>query len=493
MQSKEQSPVQSKEQSTRELTKRAILFAGVSSGSGKTTVTTGILSALKARGIDLSAFKCGPDYIDPMFHRHVLGLPSFNLDPYFLEGESLRNLFVRRAREFSVIEGVMGYYDGVGTAGDYSTYSVASRIGVPVVLVVNAEGMATSVGAVIRGFRDFRKDSGVCGVIFNCVSPMMYPFLKKVAEDAGVRAYGFLPKDESVAFESRQLGLNTDIDSDVLQQRLSKLKELTERFIDLDALLSIGGEILPSEADSESECRSDCGVDFKADCGTEIERELPIPQCEAENGRRPTIAVAKDKAFCFLYEENLECLRKYGANIVFFSPMEDDALPDADGIYLPGGVPERYLKDLSANGSMLRSVKEAVGRGTPTVAECGGFLYLHREIDGIPMAGVLEGSAYRTEKLQRFGYIEMTAKRDNVLCKTGERIRSHEFHYYESSEPGDGFSVARARGGEAYSAAVLSDRLYAGFPHLYFGANEAFAENFVKAAAAYSNFVRIQK
>lgn len=481
--------------------RKAVLFAGVSSGSGKTTVVTGILAALKRRGVDVSAFKCGPDYIDPMFHRQVLGLPSFTLDPFFLEPNALREAFTVHSREYSVIEGVMGYYDGVGTEGEYSTYTVARTLGVPVVLVVNASGMATSVGALLKGFRDFRPDSGISGVVFNQCSPMMYPFLKKVAADVGVEAFGFLPKDGKISIESRHLGLRTDVDSAEMAERLEKLSELAEKHIDLDGILALaarnphpdcnfGLDFDPDLLTGQSEGRHGDGmIDEGARNSDGASRGKGQESAEPGASIRvaaPVIAVARDEAFCFLYEENIEILRGYGAEVRYFSPLRDHALPDADAIYLPGGYPELHLERLSRNRTMLESIREAVGRGTPTIAECGGFMYLHGEIDGMPMVGAIEGKAFRTRRLQRFGYITITAQKDNLLCKAGESIRSHEFHYYDSTRAGSDFEVRRARGGEPYRAVIATESMYAGFPHLYFGARPAFAKNFVEAARRFS-------
>lgn len=449
--------------------KKAVLIAGVSSGSGKTTVVTGILSALKTRGIDVSAFKCGPDYIDPMFHRQVLGLPSFNLDPFFLEEGGLKENFFGHAREYSIVEGVMGYYDGVGTEGRYSTHTVAKTLHLPVILVINASGMATSAGAMIKGFREFRGDSGIAGVIFNQCSPMMYPFLKQVAGDVGIEAFGFLPREEGISVESRHLGLRTDVSSDEVKKKLERLRVLTETHIDLDGILRI------------SESRILCASpSFPPEDNKPDSRAARLPE------RPPVIAVARDEAFCFLYEENIEILAETGAEIRYFRPLHDRELPKADALYLPGGYPELYADALSKNRSMLTSVRRAVGCGMPTIAECGGFLYLHRELDGYTMAGVIDAAAYKTPKLQRFGYIELEAKHDNLLCKQGERIRSHEFHYYDSSAAGSDFSVMRARGGQPYAAGYATDSMYAGFPHLYFGARRSFAERFVAAARRFA-------
>lgn len=436
-----------------------ILIAGSNSGCGKTTVTLAILAALRARGIPLSSFKCGPDYIDPMFHRTVLGLASYNLDPFFSSGQQLRLRLGGASNTFSVIEGVMGYYDGVGPAGEFSTHTVAAETQTPVVFVVNVKGMHTSVGAVLRGFCSYRPNSCIKGVIFNGASAMLYPTLKELALTEGLQPLGYLPTDQSVSVGSRHLGLVTAGEIEDLQQRLNRLGQLAEQSLALDEILALGA----------------------------LATALPHPDKAASSAPNVSIAVARDEAFCFLYEENLDLLRKLGCELCFFSPLQDRSLPaGVGGLYLPGGYPELYTDRLSQNNSMLSSVKEAIDSGMPTIAECGGFLYLHHTLDGAHLAGTLDCAAYKTEKLQRFGYVTLTANGDNLLCRKGERIRGHEFHYYDSSDCGRGFTAAKPRSEKSWPCAHISSSLYAGFPHLYFPSNPQFAENFAQKAAQYA-------
>lgn len=439
-----------------------VLIAGTNSGCGKTTVSIALLAALKRRGLGMSAFKCGPDYIDPMFHRAVLGVPSCNLDPFFCGSEMLRQVFARHAAEMSVIEGVMGYYDGIGEDGDASTYDVASAVDAPVLLVVNARGMYTSAGAVIRGFKDFRPDSRIKGVIFNGVSGMVYAGLKGIAEKAGVRAYGYLPKVPEAEIGSRHLGLITAAEIEDLQARIAVLASKAEECIDIDGIIELA-RTAPEIARAEGQV------------------------ADIAFARRIPIAIAKDQAFCFIYQENIEALQEAGFEPVWFSPLKDAALPEGvQALYLPGGYPELYLKELSENVPMLRSIKSAVVSGLPTFAECGGFMYLHESIDGYPMAGAIPCKAYRTEKLQRFGYVTLTAQADNMFCRAGGSIRAHEFHYYDSEDPGSGFKAAKPTGKRGWECVHAGETLYAGFPHLYLPANPEFAKNFAEKAAGYA-------
>ncbi|HWR23798.1 MAG TPA: cobyrinate a,c-diamide synthase [Feifaniaceae bacterium] len=438
--------------------KGRILIAGTHSGCGKTTVTLAILSALKARELPLAAFKCGPDYIDPMFHREALGVFSRNLDPFFCTAGQLRAALAEQSDEFSVIEGVMGYYDGAGPEGAFSTYGVARDTETPVILVINAKGMYASAGALLRGFMGFKRQSNVRGVIFNGVPQGHYEGLKQIAMDAGAVPLGFLPYERELSIGSRHLGLVTAGEIGDLQGKLRALGALAQEYIDIGGVLA-----LAASAPTLNE---------------KVQKISPIANVR--------VAVARDAAFCFLYEENLALLRALGCELCFFSPLSDTALPKNIGaLYLPGGYPELHLVALAENAAMRSAVKTAVENGLPTLAECGGFLYLHDSLDGFPVAGVIPAKAYKTEKLQRFGYVTLTAKQGNLLCEAGESIRAHEFHYDESEFCGGAFTAQKPNG-RAWDCIHASESLWAGFPHLYFPANASFAERFVRKANDYA-------
>ncbi len=437
-----------------------VLIAGTNSGCGKTTVTCALLSVLKRRGLDVRAFKCGPDYIDPMFHRKVIGVPSYNLDPFFCNKEQLRDSLSLRGGDIAVVEGVMGFYDGIGTEGHASTYEIAKSTSTPVILIVNAKGMYTSAGAILRGFSEYKPENNICGVIFNGVSPMMYESLKKIAESAGVKPLGCLPSDETISVGSRHLGLITAEEIEDIRIKIDRLGELAEKYFDIDGIISLaaGAERLePSE------------------------KAAPLE-------KHVRVAVAKDEAFCFMYEENIELLKQLGCEICFFSPIHDKKLPEnISGLWLPGGYPELYLDKLSKNREMLSAVNSSISSGLPTVAECGGFLYLHKSLDGYPMAGAIEAEAFKTKKLQRFGYITLTAKKDNLFCRAGEKINAHSFHYYESSDNGNSFIAEKPFSDRNFCCVHASETLYAGFPHIYLPSNPSFAEAFVEKAEKFAN------
>ncbi len=442
-----------------------ILIAGTGSGCGKTTVTSAVLRALQRRGVPLRAFKCGPDYIDPMFHTAVLGIPSRNLDLFFEDGTGVRGQLARALPPgaVGVMEGVMGFYDGIsGTTDTASAAHLARVAGTPAVLVARPKGQSLSLAAMLKGFREFAPNTAA-GVILNGVSHGMYPFYREIAEKSGLKVYGYLPELPEASIPERHLGLVTAQEMERLQEKLDLLAGAAEDGIDLDGLLTLAR-----------------GASALAD-----ETAPLLPACK----QRLRVAVARDTAFCFYYEDNLDVLRALGAEIVPFSPLLDAGLPPGiDGLYLGGGYPELHAARLAGNASMREAVRRAVSGGLPTIAECGGFLYLHETLsgaDGIPypMAGVLPGGARLTTQLQNFGYVTLTAQRPSLLADEGQSIRAHEFHYACAPDCGGAFRAEKPNG-RAWDCVQATDTLYAGFPHLYFRSNLDFAARFLRACAA---------
>jgi cobyrinic acid a,c-diamide synthase len=443
-----------------------LLVAAPASGSGKTAVTCGLLAALAKRGLSPCAFKCGPDYIDPMFHRAVLGVDSHNLDLFLCGEERLRILYERHASGHgaAVCEGVMGFYDGVGgSTTQASPWHLASVLDLPVLLVVRPKGASLTLAAQIKGLYTFRENSRIRGIFLNDCSPMLFRSLAPMLErETGLPVLGYLPHMEEAAIESRHLGLYTAGEIEGLRQRVDILAQKLEETTDLDWLLELFG-------------------------GRERKSAPKSPQAAV----KARIAVARDKAFCFLYEETLEALRDAGAELVEFSPLADSALPEKiGGLYLPGGYPELYAAQLSQNEAMRADIKQAVLVGLPTVAECGGFLYLGQSLeDGtgtpFPMVGALPGNGTKGEKLVRFGYARMTAKKDNLLFSKGESVPVHEFHYWDSTQNGEDFHVEKPVSGRCWQGGFGTKSLYAGFSHLYFWGEPRLSERFVEAASQY--------
>lgn len=445
-----------------------LLLAAPASGGGKTTMVCAVLQVLKDRGADPVAFKSGPDYIDPMFHAAVLGVPAHNLDLFLMgEGAVRRSLAVHGSGHgLSLLEGAMGFYDGMGLSERGSAYDLARTTGTPVVLVLDVRGQALTAAALVKGMAAFRPDAPIRGVLFNRCSPMLYPQLKEAVErETALPVLGYLPHLPECTLESRHLGLVTAGELTNLQETLHKLAREAEETIDLKGLLALGQSAPALEIPS---------------------RTLPDPPA-----RRPTIAVAKDRAFCFYYADALSLLEELGAELAEFFPLEDHALPEGcSGLYLGGGYPELYAEQLSRNTALLEQIRRAVADGMPTVAECGGFLYLHRHLAGAdgaeaPLAGVFPGRAWNRGKLGRFGYVTLTARKGGLLCEEGETLPAHEFHYWESDGPGGDFHAQKPLSGRNWDCAYHTPTLYAGFPHLHFGGCPEAAARFVAACARY--------
>ena len=436
-----------------------ILLAGTNSGCGKTTAVCALLQALVNRGLKTGAMKCGPDYIDPMFHSRIIGAESGNLDAFFYSENTMNYLLSKHAsgKDVTVLEGVMGYYDGIGLdSPSASTYQVASCTHTPVVLVVGAAGAALSVLAVIQGFLDFLPDNQIRGVILNRCSPMAYAGLAKAIcqrFDGRVQPLGYLPNLPQCSLESRHLGLVTAAEVENLHQKLALLAEQAEESLDIPGLLALAASAEPISC-----------------------QPVTVPQ-----GPPVRIAVAKDRAFCFYYGENLQLLQELGAQLVYFSPLTDTALPeDVDGLYLGGGYPELSARQLAENVPLRKALRQALEDGLPCLAECGGFMYLCRDIAGEPMVDFLPGRCYDNGKLTRFGYVTLETQQDSLFGPAGMTIPAHEFHRWDATDTGEAF-LAQKPSGRSWRCAFANDRLYAGFPHIPFYANPETARNFYEA------------
>lgn len=448
-----------------------LLIAAPASGAGKTTLTCGLLRLLASDGLRPAALKCGPDYIDPQFHRRLTGAASGNLDAYFTDAPTCAALLARAAQgcEVAVLEGAMGYYDGVvgaGTTG--SAYEVARATETPVVLVVGARGASLTLAATIRGIATFRPDARIAGVILNGCAPALCERLRPELErEAGVPVLGCVPRDERFSLPSRHLGLVSPADVADLSERIDGLAATLRQTLDVDALLEIA--------------RSAPNLVVKpytTSCITDA---------------RPRIAVARDAAFSFYYEENLRMLADLGAELAFFSPLADEALPAGTcGLYLGGGYPELHARELASNAAMRSAARTlaraAMAGGAPVLAECGGFMYLLDELvdegdAAWPMAGALPGVARREGRLRHFGYVELTTREPSLLGPAGTRVRAHEFHYWHATDEGASCVAAKPTGAASWPCLVARGNLLAGYPHVFFPAHPALAERFVRAAA----------
>ena len=441
------------------------LLAAPRSGSGKTTMTCALLMALKRRGCAPCAFKSGPDYIDPMFHRAVLGVESRNLDLFFSAPETVRTLYAKGAAGHgaAVCEGAMGFYDGLGGVSDRaSAWHLADTLDLPVLLVVEPKGQSLTLAAELNGLKNFRTPSHIAGILLNNCTARMHALLAPMLEkETGLPVLGFLPKLPEAVIGSRHLGLYTAAEVENLQQKLALLADAAEEHIDWPRLLAL------------------------------CEKEPPaLPEKAPQPSARVSIAVAQDEAFCFIYAETLEAFRDAGAEVVFFSPLRDTALPEnIGGLYLPGGYPELHARELSENTSLLREIKRKIESGLPTAAECGGFLYLGQSLTDAegqswPMAGVLPGEAKDAGRLVRFGYAALSADSDSMLFRAGESFPIHEFHHWDSTANGTALAAKKPVGGAAWRCGSVNEHFYAGFPHLYW-AGTPLPQRFAAAAENY--------
>ena len=451
-----------------------VMIAAPKSGSGKTTITCAILQTLKDMGKQVVSYKCGPDYIDPMFHQRVIGIPSKNLDTFFTGENDTRKLLLknRTGEEIAVIEGVMGLYDGLGGVREEgSSYHLAKVTKTPIILVVDAKGMGRSVIPLIAGFLAYDTEHLIRGVILNRMSKSYYEIIKPLIEaELQIRVLGYLAERQQLQIQSRHLGLHLPGEIKEIQRQLEVAAEELQKSVSIETIIQIA-------ASAET---------------IEIEKitETTEKITSTELITKPLIAVARDEAFCFYYEDNLLLLKEYVADIAYFSPLHDKELPEgSSGLLLGGGYPELYAKELEENTAMRKEIKAAVESGMPVVAECGGFLYLHtaiRDRDGHPyqMAGVLPAACQDTKKLVRFGYIELEEKESNFL-EVGTRIKGHEFHYFDSEKNGEDCIAIKPVTGRTYPCVIEKENVWMGFPHLYYPSNPSFADHFVKKAEQY--------
>lgn len=448
---------------------RAFVVAGPSSGAGKTTVALGLMAALRARGLVVQPFKCGPDFIDPGHHTRICARASRNLDTWMVSPEMNQRIFRRYSTgaDVSVVEGVMGLFDGARGTGAGSTAASARLLGVPVILVVDAWGMGASAAALVNGFASFDATVPVVGVIFNRVaSASHYELLSDACEAIpGITALGYMPRDNRLSIPERHLGLLTAAEGALPPEAIAHLARLVEQHVQVDRLLEVSANV-PRDGGNET-------VAAKRD---------PLAR----------IGIAKDHAFCFYYEDNLDALRAAGAELVPFSPLNDKDLPAGlDALYLGGGYPEVWARGLSENVAMRHAIARFIKHSGTVYAECGGLMYLAQSIrteDGAtwPMVGELPVTVSMTDRLQRFGYAEITLTRDCILGPAGTTARGHSFHYSridgESEPAGGAYRVRYIRNGAEETEGFVRHRVLASYVHLHFQSEPRLARALVQHA-----------
>jgi cobyrinic acid a,c-diamide synthase len=445
-------------------TVKAVVIAGATSGAGKTTVATGIIGALVKRGLQVQPFKVGPDYIDPSYHAKVAQRPSRNLDTWMLPREAVVELFQRASSnaDVSLVEGVMGLYDGHSVSNEIgSTAELAKVLGLPVLLVLDAYGAARSLAAQALGYKNFDPKLKLAGVIFNRIgSESHYQMCREaVANATGLAVLGYLPRRGDLVLPERHLGLVPMAETPAAQEFFSKLSAQVEVTIDLDKLLVIAAEAVPPTA------------------AASLFPESPQP-------KQVRIAVARDKAFSFYYQDNLDLLEAWGAELISFSPLADTALPEGtDGIYIGGGFPEIYAQELAQNRPMLAALRQASGNGLPMYAECGGLMYLCRSLQDIvgqehQMAGLLPVASHLDSTDLVLGYRTVRALADGPILKRGEEVRGHEFHWSRiDREPQQEAAYWVVEQGRREGFQVGS--VLASYIHVHFASREGLAQRMV--------------
>ena len=448
-----------------------VVVAGVRSGVGKTTVATGIMAALTRRGHKVQPFKAGPDYIDPSYHQVACGVPSRNLDTWLLNRHVVLELSHRATagKDVAVVEGVMGLFDGhSGLSEEGSTAELAKLLDIPVVLVLDASKVARSVAAEVLGYRSFDPGVRVAGVVLNGIAGLAHlEFCKpQVEATTGVPVVGYLPYREDLRQPERHLGLIPTVEGTVVQDWYDRLVSQVEATIDLDAVLRLTSHSAPPPS--------------------EVQVYPPDQQY-----RQSTIAVAMDRAFSFYYQDSLDLLEAWGATILPFSPLEDRTLPEgAGGVYIGGGFPELYARELSENTAMKAALQDAARRETPIYGECGGLMYLGKSLIDFegnrhPMVGLISASSSMPGSHMSLGYREVEALADGPLLKRGQRVRGHEFHWsLQQGDPEAAYAVYSVMDQGGRPEGFKAGSVWASYIHLHLGSHPSLAPRFVASCAA---------
>lgn len=451
-----------------------IMITAPESNKGKTLITFGLIAAAKKRGLSVRSFKTGPDYIDTLYHKKISGTDCINLDPFFLEdfaaSGGIKEVFNSYARGFdiAVIEGAMGYFSGIYLQEPRaSAYTVAKLTQVSAIMVINKEDIAEKgedfINEYLKKYLEHSADSYMKGFIINKIQKEEYDKLKsKIEKNTGLKALGYIPYQKEFEIPSRHLGLYLPEESNILTTSL-QLAEIMEKTLEVEYIIKAAGI-------NDSDFNED-GTAYGAN----------------RAAQKINLAFACDEAFLFIYKENIRILEEKGFNIIYFSPLKDKKLPEnIKCIWLPGGYPEIYAKELAENKAMLACIKLAADSGINIVAECGGFIYLHDELEGkdgivYSGAGIIKGRASAGKRLLRFGYIEVSACKDTLLLRAGEKCKSHEFHYWDSNNTNYSCRAVKANKSKAWDCIYSDKNIFAGFPHIYLGSNEKMVENLYAA------------
>lgn len=448
-----------------------VILAGIHSGVGKTTLSLGIMSALRKKGLKVQPFKTGPDYIDPSYHTQAAGQISRNLDSWLLSKDTILELFVKQAEsaDISIIEGVMGLYDGLADTEEGSTAQLSKILKCPVILILDARSLSRSAAAICLGYMEFDKKVDIKGVIINNIgSDNHYRYIKSATEKkTGIPVIGYLPRSHDLKLPERHLGLVPAPEKKLLAAFYRKLSNLINQHIDLDKIISISRKAQPLVRSDRKE--------------QAIFSPKPVKN-------HVTIAVAFDEAFNFYYRDNLDILESFGARLVKFSPLGDDKLPKGvSGVYIGGGFPELFAARLSANKKLKRQIRQQAEEGLPIYAECGGLMYFMERIadfnkNELEMVGLFKGSVNMGKRLQALGYVKIEAIKDNILSKKGTKTRGHVFHWsYLDNLPDEtsfAYKIEKNKDRIFYDG-LIQGNVLASYVHLHFASDINFAKNFI--------------
>jgi cobyrinic acid a,c-diamide synthase len=445
---------------------RRLVIAGTGSGVGKTTLTIGLMSALRKKGYTVQGFKCGPDYIDPTYHTAVTGRISRNIDSWMLSHEMVKEIVVRAGvgADISIMEGVMGFFDGKNPMNnDGSTAEISMITESPVVLVVNCASMARSAAAIVKGFQEFLKETNIVGVIANRVGSEGHFKIVKTAieQECGIPVLGYLKKNQDIAMPERHLGLIPSVERGELNPFFDRLGDLVLETVDVESLYELA----------------------KAPA-----LEIKESQFQRIEKKTVRIAVARDAAFNFYYQENLDLLEVFGAELIEFSPLNGETLPDdVDGFYIGGGFPEEFAEELAEKTEVKQSIASAIEKGLPTLAECGGFMFLTEGIEttdekNYEMVGIIPGKVKMKKKLAALGYREITSSEEgNFLLNGNLTARGHEFHYSTFHPKTEIVHAYQTKGMRGFKKeGYLKGNLIAGYTHFHFGSCPEMVENWIK-------------
>lgn len=453
-----------------------VMIAAANSGSGKTTITCGIIGSLISENLKVSSFKCGPDYIDPLFHSGFLGASSSNIDLFLQDKNTVNYLIYKNSKEsdISIIEGVMGFYDGLGgVSEEKSAYDISQVTKTPVILVINCKGMSVSIVAQIKGYLEYRKNN-IKAVILNNISKMLYPKMKeKIENELKIKVVGYLEYNENIAFDDRKLGLIPLWEEK--EKSLSKINlliEMSKKTLNIEEIKDIAKNADP--------------ITF---CDENIKENLkPI---NLNGDEKLKIAVPKDKAFCFCYNDNLNVLKSLGAEIITFSPLNDEKLPEnIDGIYFCGGFIEEFSNKLSKNISLKNSIKTQLENGLPAICEGGGYVYLTKSYEKISgevfnLVSFFDNESYETQSLKRFGYTNITANTQTTILKKGESINCHSFHYTDCKMLGNAVTACKQSTKKQWNCGEQKNNVFGSFAYLNFYSNLSVPKNFLNACLEY--------